>query len=156
MNHRYQDREPNFLDKIIHNRRTGWGVNLYRETRKGKIAGVAAGIAEQFDITPWVARILFVTAFIFASPLAFWGYIAAWVLIMPRVKASEADIQMEYSEHHKEYRPKHMFRYTEAPRERLRKLDERMKAASERLAAIETYVTSRQFKLRQEFSRLND
>lgn len=156
MNSQYSNREPNILDKIIDNRRRGWGVNLFRETKKGKIAGVAAGIAEQFDITPWVVRLLFITALIFASPLAFWGYIIAWILIMPRVKAAKHDVQMEYSERYKEYRPRHIFRYADSPIERLKKLDERLKSANQRLAAIETYVTSRQFTLRQEFSRLKD
>ena len=40
---------------------SGWGMNLYRNTREGKIAGVAAGLADYFDVAPWVVRLLWAT-----------------------------------------------------------------------------------------------
>ncbi len=36
--------------KMNSRKRAGWGRNLYRNTREGKIAGVCAGFADYFDI----------------------------------------------------------------------------------------------------------
>ena len=46
---------------------TGWGMNLFRNTRQGKIAGVAAGLADHWDIAHWVVRLLWVGAFLFTG-----------------------------------------------------------------------------------------
>ena len=40
-------------------RRAGWGLNLYRNTREGKLGGVAAGLADHWDIAAWVVRLRF-------------------------------------------------------------------------------------------------
>ena len=65
-------------------RRSGWGLNLYRNTREGKIAGVAAGLADHWDIAPWVVRLMCVGAFLFTGTLALWLYLGAWLLMARR------------------------------------------------------------------------
>ena len=62
----------------------GWGMNLYRNTRKGRIAGVAAGLADYWDIATWVVRLMWVGAFLFTGTLALWVYLAAWIMLAPR------------------------------------------------------------------------
>ena len=148
-------------------RMAGWGLNLYRNTREGKIAGVAAGLADHWDIAPWVVRLLWVGAFLFTGTLAFWAYLGAWLLLARRPSRMGADghfsdeldyaaveVEMEYDERHHDYRPRKVFRYSENSSVRLRRARERLDAALRRVEAMEGYVTSRQYDLNKEFSRL--
>lgn len=145
----------------------GWGMNLYRNTRKGKIAGVAAGLADHWDIAPWVVRLMWIAAFLFTGTLALWAYIAAWIMLAPRpTRRSEdgayydepyyedVEVEMEYDEKHHDYRPRKVFRYSDSSSVRLQRARERLDAALVRVEDMESYVTSRQFELNKEFSKL--
>ncbi len=162
---RHQDGYGDFKKR----RRAGWGMNLYRNTRNGKIGGVAAGLADHWDIAPWVVRLLWFGAFLFTGMLAVWAYIGAWILLAPRPRRVADDglaftqedesyedipVDMEYDERYHEYRPRKVFRYSENSSVRLRRAQERLNAAVARVEAMESYVTSRQYRLNKEFSRL--
>jgi len=167
--HRRQ-RTDNFRRRSsrFHSRkRGGWGVNLYRNTRQGKIAGVAAGLADHWDIAPWVVRLMWIAGFLFFGPLALWAYIAAWVLLSPRPTRhveegswadeedyEEVEVEMEYDEKHHDYRPRKVFRYSDSTSVRLQRARERLDGALRRVEGMESYVTSRQFELNREFSKL--
>ncbi len=155
-------------------RRRGWGFNLYRNTRRGKIGGVAAGLADYWDIEPWVVRLMWVGLFIFTGTLALWLYLGAWLLMAPRplrldagadADAAEAaspsepeyeevDIEMEYDERRHQYRPRKVFRYSDSSEVRLQRARARLDAALRRVEDMESYVTSRRYNLNKEFSRL--
>lgn len=148
-------------------RRGGWGMNLYRNTRDGKIGGVAAGLADYWDIAPWVVRLLWVCAFLFTGTLALWVYLGAWVLLARRPSRAGADgessteleydsieVDMEYDERHRDYRPRKVFRYSDGSAVRLRRARERLDIALRRVENLESYITSRQYELNKEFSRL--
>jgi len=145
-------------------KRSGWGMGLYRNTRDGKIAGVCAGLADHWEVEHWVVRLMAVILFLFTGTLAFWAYIAGWVLLAPRRHRAEdyddyyqdadEDIEMEYDERRHDYRPKKMFRYGEDTSLRLKRARERLDAALRRVEDMETYVTSRQYNLNKEFSKL--
>ena len=148
-------------------RRAGWGLNLYRNSREGKIAGVAAGLADHWDITPWVVRLMWVGVFLFTGTLALWVYLGAWLLMAQRPSRTDADgrpsgeleyeagsVEMEYDERYHGYRPRKVFRYSESGSARLQRARERLDAALRRVETLETYVTSRQYDLNKEFSRL--
>ena len=159
---RYQRRHRAYQQR----KRNGWGMNLYRNTRDGKIGGVCAGLADHWDVEHWVVRLLAVIALLFTGSLAFWLYLAAWCLLSPRrrdadfVRAEdewEDDdefVEMEYDQRQHGYRPKKMFRYSESPGVRLERARERLDAALRRVEDMETYVTSRQYNLNEEFSKL--
>jgi len=142
----------------------GWGFNLYRNTREGRIAGVAAGLADYLDIAPWVARLLWVVAFIFTGTLALWAYLAAWLLLAPRPLRSGAgggepeyedvEVEMEYDERRHDFRPRRVFRYSDSSGVRLQRARERLDKAVRRVEDLETYVTSRRYRLNKEFSKL--
>ena len=70
--------------RVQSRKRTGWGMNLYRNTREGKVAGVCAGLADHWDIAHWVIRLMFIGACLFTGMLAIWVYIGAWCLMAPR------------------------------------------------------------------------
>ena len=163
--HRGSGRED-FHHGISHfqeRRNAGWGLNLYRNTREGKIAGVAAGLADYWDVAPWVVRLVWVGAFLFTGTLALWAYLGAWLLLARRPARDDADsgeldyetaVEMEYDERYHGYRPRKVFRYSDSTSVRLNRARERLDAALRRVEAMESYVTSRQYKLNKEFSRL--
>lgn len=157
-------------------KRHGWGMGLYRNRRDGKICGVAAGIADYWDVADWVVRLVFIGAFLFTGTLAIWGYVLAYLLLSPRPddrssrrrkreteQASAAPSsaneeafgpEMEYDERFHDYRPKRMFRYSDSASIRLARARERLDSALRRVEDMETYVTSRRYKLNSELSRL--
>lgn len=148
-------------------RRGGWGLNLYRNTPEGIFGGVAAGFADHWDIAPWVVRLLWIGAFLFTGTLALWVYLAAWLLMArrpsrPGIEGSGSgdldfeavEIDMEYDERHRDYRPRKVFRYSDSGTVRLQRARERLDAAMRRVENMEAYVTSRQYELNKEFSRL--
>ena len=162
--------EENFSSNTSHfrrRRRCGWGMGLYRNTRDGVIAGVAAGMGDHWDIAPWVVRLMWVGAFIFTGSLALWAYAACWICMARRPSRLQADgspsdeldyetveVEMEYDERYHDYRPRKVFRYTESSGVRLKRARERLDAALRRVEDMESYVTSRQYNLNKEFSKL--
>ena len=156
-------------------------MNLYRNTRDGKVAGVCAGLADHWEVDHWVVRIAAVILFLFMGPLAFWAYVAGWILLARRRSGvdgqadrysrgghrfsgseshgdgygnDDVEIEMEYDEQHHSYRPRKMFRYGESPAVRLQRARERLDTALTRVEDMESYVTSRQYNLNKEFSKL--
>ena len=141
-------------------RRRGWGMGLYRNRSEGWIGGVCAGLAAHWDVPNWVVRLAAVALLMFTGALAFWLYVIAWVAIAPKASRwselpeEEVEIEMEYDEDRHAYRRKTVFRYTDAPAERVRKAKDRVAKAASRIEAMERYVTSRQYDLNREFSKL--
>jgi phage shock protein C len=140
-------------------------MNLYRNTRDKKIAGVCAGLADHWELEHWVVRIMAVVLFLFTGTLAMWAYVAGWILLSPQRHGDDmtlndveddADqhLEMEYDERQHNYRPRKMFRYSEGPSVRLQRARERLDGALRRVEDMETYVTSRQYNLNREFSQL--
>ena len=148
-------------------RSTGWGFNLYRNTREGRIGGVAAGLADYWDVAPWVVRLMWFGLFLFTGTLALWLYVAAWIMLAPRPRRRSEDgeytedleyddieVEMEYDERRHHYRPRKVFRYSEGGAVRLDRARQRLDAALRRVEDMESYVTSRRYTLNKEFSRL--
>jgi phage shock protein C len=165
--HRQQDPISENVSRFRRRRQGGWGFGLYRNTRDGVVAGVAAGMGDHWDIAPWVIRLMWVGAFIFTGSLALWAYVACWVCMARRSSRLEADgsasdeldyetveVDMEYNERHHDYRPRKVFRYSDSSSERLTRARDRLDAALSRVEDMESYVTSRQYELNKEFSRL--
>lgn len=161
--------DANGLDRLKRRRREGWGEGLYRNTRAGRIGGVAAGVADYFDVAHWVIRLCWVGLFLFTGTLALWAYLAGWILLAPRPRAAAADDSArspggapppgggrsaEYDERLHAYRARSPFRYSEPPAERLRRAQQRLDAAVRRVEDMESYVTSRQYQLDREFAEL--
>ncbi len=133
-------------------RANGWGMNLYRNTKDGKIAGVCAGLADHFDFDPWVVRLFFIGGLIFLQSVAVIAYIAGWILMAPR---SEESVEtMEYDEDRHSYRRRNMFKHAPPPSKRLRRAQERLNNVVRRIENMEAYVTSRQYKLNKEFAQM--
>ena len=141
-------------------RSRGWHMGLYRNRSEGWIGGVCAGLAAHWDLPNWFVRLVALALLMFTGALAFWLYVIAWVAIAPKASRwselpkEEVEIEMEYDEDRHTYRCKTVFRYTDAPAKRVRKAKERVAKAARRVEAMERYVTSRQYDLNREFSKL--
>ncbi|GAB2678039.1 MAG: PspC domain-containing protein [Aliiglaciecola sp.] len=57
---------------------------LYRDTVRGKISGVCAGIARHFNVEAWMVRIAAIAAFIFMPMVVGVAYLLAVLLIPTR------------------------------------------------------------------------
>ena len=141
-------------------RRLGWGMGLYRNRSEGWLGGVCAGLAARWDVPNWVVRLAAVALLMFTGAPAFWLYVIVWVAIAPKASRwselpeEEVEIEMEYDEDLHAHRRKAVFRYTDSPTERVRKAKERVTKAASRVEAMERYVTSRQYDLNRECSKL--
>lgn len=143
---------------------------LYRDAENARIAGVCAGIAEYFGLETWLVRILVVTGFfLLAGPFVLVAYVAAWFILDKKPPGHKEASQAVYthgsgkgwrnsssesqSGHKVEVKTK-VWQAGEPPRQALHDIASRFDAAEQRLRKMETYVTSKEFQLNREISRL--
>lgn len=142
---------------------------LYRNTENGRIAGVCAGIADFFGIETWLVRILFVTGFfLLAGPFMLVAYVAAWFILDKKpgsgsVKAAKASFKHRSGKgwHHVpgdddkrvEVKAK-VWQAGEPPRQALFDIKRQFRVIEKRLRKVETYVTSKEYQLNHEISKL--
>ena len=141
---------------------------IYRDAKHGRIAGVCAGIAEYFGLEVWLVRILTVTAFfLLAGPFVLVSYVACWFIFDKKPQNPEA---MNYSQPVEvsgkgwrnsgsgnndkvEVKPR-VWQAGEPPRQAFHDITNRFQTIESRLRKMETYVTSREYQLNREISRL--
>jgi phage shock protein C len=148
---------------------------LYRDPSKGKIAGVCAGIAEYFGMEIWLVRILTLTGFfLLGGPFFFVGYIAAWFILekkphglSTKSRADEFATKNHYNkaqgkgwhnvseeESEKVVVKSKVWQAGEAPKQAFIDIKQRFAKNETRLRKMETYVTSSEFQLNRELSKL--
>ena len=117
---------------------------LYRNPDKAWMAGVCAGIADYFGISPAVVRVLtFISACAFTFPTVV-GYIAAGFILQRRPERLYADTKEEAF-----WRSVRL-----EPSRTAKDLKGRFEELERRLRLAEARVTSSEFKLRQKFRDL--
>ncbi|TDF39580.1 envelope stress response membrane protein PspC [Alteromonadaceae bacterium M269] len=152
---------------------------LYRDHEKGKVAGVCAGIAEYFGIETWLVRILTVTGFfLLAGPFVLVAYVAAWFILekkpgtnyvktkshRPAYRAngkgwhnssarSATASENEDLETKVEVKAK-VWQAGEPPKQAFATIKNQFEQLESRLRNMEKYVTSSEFQLNREISRL--
>ncbi len=118
---------------------------FYRDTRRGKLMGVCAGIADYFGFDPWGVRLIVLVSLIaFTLPTLF-GYFAMGILFEAKPDHLYANEQEEVFWRGVRTRPDQTARDI---RHKFRELERRLRAA-------EAYVTSREFKLNREIRDLD-
>lgn len=155
---------------------------LYRIKREGKIAGVCAGIADYFGIETWLVRILTVTAFLLlAGPFILVAYVALWFILDEKKISSNTTHynhkgfvnkdgssdnlgQNTYSgkgfknksddDNHKVEVKSRVWQSGVPPRQACIEIKQRYNAVEDKLRTLESYVTSKEFQLNRELSRL--
>ncbi|GEA11759.1 envelope stress response membrane protein PspC [Alteromonas sp. KUL49] len=147
------------------------GRQLFRDPENARIAGVCSGIAQYFGIETWLVRILTVTGFfLLAGPFVFVAYIAAWFILDKKsgdgVVSETTSFQSQAGKGWRnpsqggsntsqkvEVKTK-VWQAGEPPKQAFHDIRTRFDNAERRLRKMETYVTSREFQLNREISRL--
>ena len=119
---------------------------LYRNTERGRIFGVCAGLADYFDINVFIVRILAVIAlFMFTAPTLIAYFIAALLIDKAPAYHYESDAEKEFW---RQLRVK--------PSETLSRLRHRYREQEQRIRSMEAFVTSSEAKLHRAFRDLED
>lgn len=117
---------------------------LYRNTERGRLFGVCAGLADYFGISPFVVRIAAVIALFMFPPPTVICYLLAALLI------DRAPADLYHSDAEKEF-----WRQVRVkPSESLSRLRHRYREQEQRLRNMEAFVTSSEAKLHRAFRDL--
>lgn len=148
---------------------------LYRNKKQGRVAGVCVGLADYFGIEAWLVRILTVTAFLLlAPPFVIVGYIALWFILDDKSQsaakngasmhsgvetasntyAGKGHVNTDLSHEDRVAVKSKVWQAGVPPRQALMDLKQRFGVVESRLQSIETVVTSKEFQLNREISRL--
>jgi phage shock protein C len=118
---------------------------LYRDTRRGMIFGVCAGLAEYFAFDVKIVRVLTVVGAMFGLPVVFISYLVLGVMLPRKPETASADV---YDPVQRQVRSD--------PHDMLSSVRYRFRDLDSRLQRLEKYVTSSRFELDSEFRRLKD
>lgn len=127
----------------------GPGPNLHRlrrNMRRGRIAGVCAGLADYFGWRVRFVRLAAILATVFFFPLPIFAYVAAAVLMKRPEAAAPAYQSTEEERFWRTYSVKPKTTYAE--------LRHRFRALESRVEQMEYAVTSDEYGLRKEFRDL--
>lgn len=139
---------------------------LYRDDKNGKVGGVCAGLAKYFGWEVWVIRIIAVTALILASKVTFVAYVVAWIVLDKEPKRSVAEeselgttlreeTRVERSSDGRTIEVKtKVWEAGKLPHYALADVEREFAAMEQSVRAMETYVTSSEFRVRHEINRL--
>lgn len=120
-------------------------IRLYRDTGRGKVAGVCAGLANYFDIRVKFVRLAVILGLIFFFLPVLITYVLMALLLKPmptQLFASEKE--------------EHFWRTVSvSPNLSVSDLRKRFRGLDRRLSDIESRVTSDEFDLRRKFRDLN-
>jgi len=119
---------------------------LYRDSEHRILGGVCAGIAEYFGISRLLVRIVtFISLFLFTLPTII-GYGLALVLLKkkPQGQKTEQEETRFWQSVHR------------SSKDTLHKVHEQFSSMEKRMQDMESYLTSRSYKLDQAFDKLRD
>jgi len=120
------------------------GRRFYRNSRRGMLGGVCAGIADYFGFNLCATRFLTVIMFLMFTPVTLVAYVGC-VLLVP------SDRHLERAEPRD---PDFRRAVRSNPTATLTDVKRRFQKLDARLARLERYVTSSRFNLDQEFRKL--
>ena len=137
-------------------------VKLCRDTERGKLLGVCAGIGRYYGVEVWVVRCVAITAVIFLNWLAVAAYLVAGLFVLEKAPARsritgpgrrgkrEKRARDEDEDHAETAR-----RYASpSPGRQLRAVDAEFDEVELRLRRMETHITSGRYELHREFGRI--
>jgi phage shock protein C len=128
---------------------------LLRDPKRGKIAGVCAGLSDYFNMELWLVRIIFVSAVLLTGgPLFVVAYIAAWFILDVKKPVEHSTSQSNYANDDPLEVKFKVWQKGEPPRRALQDLKERLTRVDTRLQDMERYVTSSEFTVSREINKL--
>ncbi len=139
-------------------------VRLCRDTERGKLLGVCAGIGRYYGVEAWVVRCAAITAVIFLNWFAVVAYLVVGLFILdkgpagsqaakPRRRAKRDGRNRAEDEDEAETARRYAL---PSPRQRLRTVDAEFDEVELRLRRMETHITSGRYELHREFGRIDD
>ena len=139
-------------------------VKLCRDTRRGKLLGVCAGIGRYYGVEVWVVRCVAITAVIFLNWLAVAAYLVAGLFVLEKEPAHSRIAgpgrrakRRKRARDEDEDQAETARRYAlPSPRRQLRMVDAEFDEVELRLRRMETYITSGRYELHREFGRIGD
>lgn len=144
-------------------------ATLYRDTRRGKLLGVCAGIGRYYGIEAWVVRCIAITGVIFLNWIVVVAYLVAGFVLDPEPAANERESQSAGNAdarnarrtagaHHRAKGVNgDLHRYASpSPLQQLRSLGADFDEMELRLRRMETHITSGRYELHREFGRIDD
>ncbi|UJF19985.1 envelope stress response membrane protein PspC [Vibrio sp. SS-MA-C1-2] len=126
-------------------------MNLYRDTKNGKIKGVCAGIAAKLGIEVWLVRILAISALLLGgSFIVILAYIVASLMLdkMPEEEYSQTEYQRQHTVKKKPWQNGN------TPQQSLQQTEKVLNDVEDSVRQIERYVTSTSFQVNREFKNL--
>jgi phage shock protein C len=144
--HHYRDREG----YAYHAGDPGPGPNrhrLRRNTRRGKVAGVCAGLADYFGWSVKWLRVGWILAAIFIAPPTF---IIAYIIAAIAIKPARGEESIYQSTDEERF----WRTYSLRPKATFSELKHRFRALDTRIAQMEYAVTSSEYGLRKQFRDL--
>lgn len=136
---------------------------LHRDTRQGKIGGVCAGLAAYYGWEVWVVRIVAVSGLILASKITLVVYCVAWAALdKAPAKSSSSSSQLlketttvERTADGRSIEVKtKVWQAGEVPKDALKDIAKQFTQIEQSVRSMERYVTSSEYKVRQEINRL--
>lgn len=118
---------------------------LYRDTEKGKVAGVCAGIADYFSWDVTIVRIVTVVAAISFTLLTVCVYACGALLLQPKPK----DLYQSQTEE------AYWRSYRKSPRNTMDATKRRFRDLDKKMRKMEAYMTSSKFNLDKEFEKMD-
>lgn len=140
-------------------------VKLHRDTERGKLLGVCAGIGRYYGVEVWVVRCVAITAVIFLNWLAVAAYLVAGLFVLEKeparsrkaVRGKRAKRERRRTRDEDEDPVETERRYAlPSPRQQLRTVDAEFDEVELRLRRMETHITSGRYELHREFGRIGD
>ncbi|GAA0365122.1 envelope stress response membrane protein PspC [Bowmanella denitrificans] len=133
---------------------------MFRNSQKGKIGGVCAGIADYFGWEAWLIRIILVSAVLLSGPFFIMAYIAAWFILDKKpvnddvLKAQGKGWYNDEGDNSQVEVKSKVWQAGEPPKQAFHDIKGRFDRLEMRLRRMETYVTSAEYQLNREISRL--
>lgn len=139
-------------------------LELFRDKKNGKIAGICAGIAKYFGWETWLVRVLAVTALLSGLGIVFILYIAAWLILDDQPKISSDRFNQQSNEHRSANESTgedgsikvkaRVWQAGDPPKQAFQDIRIKFKMLEKRLIHLEHYVTSSEFSLSREINKL--
>jgi len=135
-------------DTAQHFRRIDYRKPLYRNTKRGKIGGVCAGIADYLGVSALIVRLVALASLLILGAVTFWVYVVCWIVLDKRPR--------KFRYPHDNAPEQAAAAYGEQQEEgvTLPQCGELLQRSEQRLRQIEAYMTSRQFRLHCEINRI--
>ena len=131
---------------------------LYKIPAKGKVCGVCAGLAENLGYEVWIIRLAAVTMLLFFPEFILIAYFMACMVLdkKPRSKLFKGKEQPAQRRTYQAAQEDSSPETQPSAHQDARSLNNTFKSLEIRLRKLETYVTSNEYHLNKEFSKMED